>query len=274
MEKFSNKEFVFTVGPSGSGKSTSFPNGFEADKYPKLYNRDGSINKKLLNMAHRKCLQDCIDKMIVQDAMVMQTNTNLNPKNLSEYLKACIKYGYMIKCVFPGNDLLYYYDEDVDTRSKQIEKIISVRSSGMRIIPENALYQMINTFDLVKNFYKKMLKETDPQIWLDAIDNPFFDINTYSVSISDVSKDNLVEKLKQNDDVTFYTQLNDKLSIYPETEDKYQGTHLIQTSNRNFCVLFLESELNKGYIILWNDGISQQHTDSFISRMIEPIYFK
>ena len=133
---------------------------------------------------------------------------------------------------------------------------------------------MINTFDSIKNFYKKMIKENDPQTWLDAIDNPFYDIKTYSISISNISKDNLVEKINKNDDVTFYTQLNDKLNIYPETEDKYKGTHLIQTVNRNFSVLFLESELNKGYIILWNDGISKQHIESFIPKMIETIYFK
>jgi hypothetical protein len=267
MKQYSTKEFVFTVGPSGSGKSSSFPNGFEADKYPHLYHTNGSINKKLLKLAHHKCLQDCIGKMILQDDMVIQTNTNLNPKLLNEYFKACLKYKYNVRCILPANDLLCYDGEDVDTRSKQVERILSVRSSGIRIIPEDVLYQMINTFDSVKNFYKKMIKETDPQLWLDAIDNPFYDIKTYSVSISDVSNDNIVEKINQNDDVTFYTQLNDKLSIYPQTEDKYQGTYLIQTANRNFSVLFLESELNKGYIILWNDGISQQHIDSFISKM-------
>ena len=53
MEKLSNKEFVFTVAPSGSGKSSSFPNGFKLYKYPNLYHNNGSINKKLLKMAHQ-----------------------------------------------------------------------------------------------------------------------------------------------------------------------------------------------------------------------------
>ena len=84
MNKIS-KRFVFTVGPSGSGKSTLYPHGFEADKYPNLYSKNGVINKKLLSKAHHKCLEDCIQAMVQQDTFVVQTNTNLNPETKTTY---------------------------------------------------------------------------------------------------------------------------------------------------------------------------------------------
>ena len=269
MDKPPIKKFVFTVAPSGSGKSTCFPTGFEADKYPNLYLQNGSINKKLLHLAHQKCLQDCIDKMISQDVMVIQTNTNLNPKHLIEYMKACVKYNYQVKCILPTNDLLYYDGDEVNTRSKQIKKIITVRSSGPRIIPEDALYQMVNNFDSVRSFYKKMETERNPNIWLNAIEDPFFNTNTYSVSILGINRNNLEQKIKNNDDITLYTQLNDELFIFPDSEDDYQSTNLIQTENRNFSILLLKSKEKVGYIILWNDGISE----IYINRFLETIKY-
>ena len=105
------KRFVFTVGSPGSGKSTAFPNAYEADTFPGLYSRSGHINKRLLQTAHNKCLEDCISDMTNGTELVVQSNTNLNPKNLISYLEACVKYGYQVICILPINDLLHFQSE-------------------------------------------------------------------------------------------------------------------------------------------------------------------
>ena len=80
--------------------------------------------------------------MIIEEPMVIQSNTNLNPKLLTEYFKACVKYNYKVRCVLPINDLLYYDGPDIDTRSKQVRK--NLIGSFFRYTYYTRRYTMIN----------------------------------------------------------------------------------------------------------------------------------
>lgn len=259
-------KFVFTVGPPGSGKSTAFPNAFEADKFPSLYSRSGHINKSLLQSAHNKCLEDCIKDMTNGTELVVQSNTNLNSKNLISYLEACVKYGYEVICILPINDLLHFQSEHLKTRSRQIQHLIETRSSGVRVIPEDVIYRMINEFDSIKFFYQKLVDERDPIKWIESINNPFFETVNYPVSIVDITNET-IDKIKTNDDVTFYTPIMESLELITDSEDsnqKFRSNTLVQLANRKLAFLTLTSGDNKGFIILWNDGHNLKKIDRFI----------
>ena len=260
------KRFVFTVGPPGSGKSTGFPDAYEADKYPNLYSRSGRINKNLLQLAHTKCLEDCITDMTQGTELVVQSNTNLNSKNLISYLEACIKYNYQVTCILPINDLLHFQDKILKTRSNQIKHLIETRSRGCRIIPEDVIYRMVNDFDSVKSFYKKLVDEKEPEKWIKAIKNPFFDYHTFPISEIDITRET-INKIKVNGDITLYTPVMDTLEIITDVDDKtlkFRTDKIVQLTNRRLAYLTLTYHHNKGFIILWNDGYDLKDVIYFI----------
>lgn len=265
-----DKKFVFTVGPPGSGKSTTFPMAYEADKYPNLYSETGQIKKGLLQLAHKQCLDDCISDMIGGKEFVIQSNTNLEPRNLLSYLEACVKYDYQVICILPINDLLYFQDENLKSRYNQIQHLLKTRSSGIRIIPEDIIYRMVNDFDTVKLFYKNLLDEKRPEKWIEAIKNPFLEYNTYPISTVDITKETLY-KIKTNSDITLYTPVMDCLEIIIKKDDMlidemtiFQTNNLIQLKNRRLAFLTLISHQNLGFVILWNDGYDLDEINHFI----------
>ena len=137
------KRFVFTVGPPGSGKSTQFPDAYEADKYPNLYSRSGHINKRLLKLAHTKCLEDCIKDMTQGTQLVVQSNTNLNSKNLISYLEACVRYNYQVNCILPSWDCDGNICNDPGNGLRQYSTLIACEATctnvGVQIIGLNNL---------------------------------------------------------------------------------------------------------------------------------------
>ena len=260
------KRFVFTVGPPGSGKSTQFPDAYEADKYPNLYSRSGHINKRLLKLAHTKCLEDCIKDMTQGTQLVVQSNTNLNSKNLISYLEACVRYNYQVNCILPINDLLHFHDGNLKTRSNQIKHLIETRSRGIRIIPEDVIYRMVNDFDDIMSFYQKLVDEKRPEKWIEAIKNPFFDYYTFPISKTDITSET-INKIKVDEDITLYTPVMDSLKIITDTEDetiKFRTDKIVQLKNRRLAYLTLTSHHNKGFIILWNEGYDLEEVIYFI----------
>jgi hypothetical protein len=260
------KKFVFTVGPPGSGKSTTFPDAYEADKFTNLYSRSGHINIRFLQSAHSKCLEDCIKDMIKGLPLVVQSNTNLNPKNLISYLDACVQYGYEVFCILPKNDLLHFNADHLNSRSRQIQHLIETRSKGVRVIPEEAIYRMVNQFDEIKSFYQKLACEKNPIKWIEAINNPFLDFCVYTFT-EKLFNNESIDSIKTDEDFSFYTPFMEKLIIISEEKSDmmFRVKKMIQLKNRSLAVIIIVSEIdNYGYIILWNDGHNLKNIDRFI----------
>ena len=159
-----------------------------------------------------------VKDMINGTELVVQSNTNLNPKNLISYLEACVKYGYEVICILPINDLLHFQSEHLKTRSRQIQHLVETRSRGIRIIPEDVIYRMVNDFDSIKFFYQKLVNERCPRKWIESINNPFFETTNYPVSIVDITNET-IDKIKTDDDVTFYTPVMESLELITDSED-------------------------------------------------------
>ena len=300
------KIFSFTVAVPGAGKSTLFPEGFEADKYPGLYNDEGKINKKLLGKAHQRCLEQCIEKMSEETELIIQSNTNLNPEHLLKYFRACIEHDYKIQCYLPHDDLLYY--EGIETREEQFEHICSLRPG----IPRRAMRRMVNMFDQVKYFYRRLEAETDPRIWIRAIENPFFDAEEIDIDIGEIftvqynhltSSDKIlytahqiVEQERLAEELSMYTPVKDKLHItacfgIEQVEELFETygpelphttfriLKLYQTSDRGLACLHVEPVEPRPHLVgrrlhitLWAEGYKPVQSNALLESKGVSVY--
>ncbi len=93
----SSKKLYILVGVPGSGKST-YANKLttrrdicEADNFPGLY-VDGRLKFNLLEMAHIYCRMCVEERMKLGFEKIVQSNTNLDLKNVIPYIKLAEKY--------------------------------------------------------------------------------------------------------------------------------------------------------------------------------------
>jgi hypothetical protein len=171
------------VGVSGSGKSTYAQSivknsyGYilknaicEADMFPGLYT-NGKLNFTLLETAHIYCSMCVEERMKIGYKTIVQSNTNLELKNIVSYIKLAEKYDYKVYIVLPKYDLLYF--DGIKDRKKQAQQLISARGSdrpngvsgqvGYKHVPKEKILSMIRKFDTVKSKYEKLIKIHDPK---------------------------------------------------------------------------------------------------------------
>lgn len=177
-----SKKLYILVGVPGSGKSTyanklsSRKNICEADNFPGLY-VDGRLKFNLLEIAHIYCRMCVEERMKLGLEKIIQSNTNLDLKNIIPYLNLAEKYDYKVYIVLPKYDLLYY--DGIKDRKRQIQQLISSRGAdrpnsvegqvGYKHVPKDKILSMIHKFDLVKPKYEKLSKIHNPKELLKII---------------------------------------------------------------------------------------------------------
>jgi predicted kinase len=181
-----SKKLYILVGVPGSGKSTyanklsSRKNICEADNFPGLY-VDGKLKFSLLEIAHIYCRMCVEERMKLGLEKIIQSNTNLELKNIIPYINLAEKYDYKVYIVLPKYDLLYY--DGIKDRKRQIQQLISSRGAdrpnkhpldakgqiGYKHVPKDKILSMIRKFDLVKPSYEKLSKIHDPKELLKMI---------------------------------------------------------------------------------------------------------
>jgi hypothetical protein len=171
-----SKKLYILVGVSGSGKSTYAKkltvkkDICEADNFPGLY-VDGRLKFSLLETAHIYCRMCVEERMKVGTEKIIQSNTNLDLKNILLYVNLAEKYDYEVHIVLPKYDLLYF--DGIKGRKNQIQHLISSRGadrpnkhpldSQYKHVPKDKILSMIRKFDLVKPSYEKLTKIHDPK---------------------------------------------------------------------------------------------------------------
>lgn len=172
-----NKRLLIMIGVAGSGKTTYAQNilkefysfdeePYEADKYPLLYEEE--FNYKLLDEAHKWCQSLVEHDMKYEKPFIIQSNTNLNYKDIVVYLELCIKYSYEIEFILPQYGLLHY--ENFDPKNKQIKIIKNTRcfTKDTKKISVKSLDNMIKKFNIIKNIIYSKIDENNynPNLWL------------------------------------------------------------------------------------------------------------
>ena len=171
-EDFSSKKVIFIVGPAASGKSTLAysinTNHCEADKYHGLYDKEGNIDRTLLNKAHKLCQHE-YEKQLNEDnnLPVVVSNTFGNLSDFKHYLKIIIKYEQNTgkKCeviiYYPTHGLRYFVEEGVVNEEQQEYKMIERRlkldkeDTNPKVVPKIAMEGMIKKF---KNNRKNLIE--------------------------------------------------------------------------------------------------------------------
>ena len=180
------KTLYISFGVPGSGKTKRFERQrqffqgerCEADEYPQLYEK--GFNPKLLGQAHQWCKDLVVTAMSNNVEDIFQSNTNLNPKHMIEYLQMAIQYGYIVKIIFPLDDGLLHYPTNLSIE-EQINHVIAVRSGiypDEKKIPENNMRYMIGLFfdniGLLKEIKRELdFADTDPNLWILKINEKF-----------------------------------------------------------------------------------------------------
>lgn len=150
-------KLILMIGVPGSGKSTKAktlsPYVHEADTYPNLYH-NGKIKFHLLKPAHESCIQNVESDMKNKIPLIIQSNTNLNKKDLFPYLHLAIHYNYKVEFMLPSYGLLHFPNTDSYEQQQTIVK--SIRSTGDKLIPSNVMDKMIYSFEIQKEFIESL----------------------------------------------------------------------------------------------------------------------
>ena len=94
---------------------------------------------------------------------IYQSNTNLNPRDMYDYLDLATKYGYQVKIILPESENILLYENEIPYQ-EQKNVVISNRSGnipGQKSIPEPAMRAMINTFERNIPIMRKIKEELD-----------------------------------------------------------------------------------------------------------------
>lgn len=178
---------------------------FEANKYPDLYtvkkeevNENGEkknkkylfFNATKLGLAHKWCKENVEKSMINGLENIYQSNTNLNPCDMIDYLVLANKYNYIINIHIPEKDQFLQYktnksmQEQINqfkiVRSKKYYNITNNNEKMEKFIPSEVLDKMIDTFKIngeklrsIKKFLIQKNKEFNPNEWLNQIISKF-----------------------------------------------------------------------------------------------------
>jgi len=151
-------KIVFLItGAPGSGKSTLAlklsDNYLEADKFRGLYDEKGMIDKKNLYPAHKWCQKE-FEKQVNENNFlpVVVSNTFSNLNDLKPYIDIIIKCKKSINVyiLYPTFGLRYF-DEEFKEESLQELRMIEARLQPPKVIPEEAVKNMIQQFKYNKS---------------------------------------------------------------------------------------------------------------------------
>jgi predicted kinase len=153
-------KLIIIIGIPGSGKTTLAKKlsktVFEADSYPGLY-KDGILQKMFLKDAHLAC-QDQVKKAMKDKVeVIVQSNTNIDPLSILPYVYLALEYDYIIQFILPSFDLLHYSGIE-----NQFEHLVSVRSTGDKIIPQYAMERLLKVFTDNKDRLVQLSYLSDP----------------------------------------------------------------------------------------------------------------
>lgn len=182
------KTLYITIGVPGSGKTTrcertaQMHHGvrFEADDYPGLY--EPEFNPKKLGEAHTWCKKNVLESMEAGIEDIYQSNTNLNPRDMLDYLDMASKYGYIVKIITPPDGNLLHYSTTIpyDAQISHVKMVRSGEIEGQKQIPIAQMNTMIVTFEKNIGIIRKIKMElTDidmenvPSAWIDKINENF-----------------------------------------------------------------------------------------------------
>jgi hypothetical protein len=182
------KTLYITIGVPGSGKTsrcqrTATSLGgvrYEADDFPGLY--DGGFRQNLLKLAHAWCKENVKKAMEINVEDIYQSNTNLNPRDMMDYLEFARTHSYRVKIIIPEKGNLLHYSTPMPYES-QIRHVKMVRSGAIedqKIIPEQAMNGMIVIFEKNIEIIRKIKSELDandmehdPGSWIRQINKAF-----------------------------------------------------------------------------------------------------
>ncbi len=143
---------------------------------------DGGFKPDLLPLAHTWCKQNVTDAMIKNTEDIYQSNTNLNPRDMLDYLQLAVTYSYKVKIIIPEQDKLLHYPTELSYDNQKVH-VINVRSGavdGQKSIPEVAMNRMITLFETniglirrIKSEFDENDLESNPQSWIEQINRLF-----------------------------------------------------------------------------------------------------
>ena len=210
--KIGVKTLHISFGIPGSGKTTLFEilssqtkneinnkTRFEANEYPGLYdlkeknvNNNGEIKKKKflvfnpskLSDAHEWCKTSVENEMMKNTEHIYQSNTNLDPCDMINYLILAYNYDYIVKIHIPRENKILQYP----TNKSFNNQVLTIKNHRTKInynvnneiiekyIPTHILDSMIETFikngkklRLIKNILRENESQYDPELWIKNI---------------------------------------------------------------------------------------------------------
>jgi len=184
------KTLYISIGIPGSGKTSRFERSatlhkglrFEADDYPGLYTP--IFDRSKLGHAHEWCKENVKLSMEKNPPIedIYQSNTNINPRDMLDYLKLAVKHGYQVKIIIPEEGKLLFYptDKTYEQQKNYLKYVRSGKIHGQKEIPSTSMDRMINLYERnivsirkIKKELYEIDKENDPQTWIDKINQYF-----------------------------------------------------------------------------------------------------
>jgi hypothetical protein len=186
------KTLYISIGIPGSGKTSRFQRSanihkgvrFEADEYPGLYNPSLVFEK--LRDAHQWCKDNVQASMEQAIEDIYQSNTNLNPRDMLDYLELADRFGYQVKIIIPeehnsinpleGNLLHYPNSLTYEQQKNHLKYVRSGQIEDQKQIPPEAMERMITLYEQNIGLIRRIKKELDeidsesnPRSWIEKI---------------------------------------------------------------------------------------------------------